>query len=118
MAKLKAPKAQKDHIAGSFLSPWYQYFIKYEPAQYFKDKSMPILAFYGELDIQVTAKENYAGLSELLGEHQDSEIILMPKMNHLFQEAKTGAMTEYRNIEQTMSPKVLNKMSEWINTRF
>lgn len=118
MAKLKAPEAQKDHIAGSFLSPWYQYFIKYEPAQYFKDKSMPILAFYGELDIQVTAKENYAGLSELLGEHQDSEIMLMPKMNHLFQEAKTGAMTEYRNIEQTMSPKVLNKMSEWINTRF
>ena len=118
MAKLQAPMEQKEFIANSFLTPWYQYFIKYDPERYFQNKSMPILALYGESDIQVTGKENYAGLSILLREHKDKEIILLPKMNHLFQEAKTGAISEYRTIEETMSPKVLNKISDWLNTRF
>jgi hypothetical protein len=35
-------------------------------------------------------------------------------MNHLFQECKTGAFSEYGEIEQTISPQVLDKMSTWI----
>ena len=35
-------------------------------------------------------------------------------MNHLFQECKTGALAEYAEREQTISPTVLDKMSTWI----
>ena len=41
----------------------------------------------------------------------------LPGLNHLFQEAKTGLPMEYAIIEQTISPKVLELMSAWINAR-
>lgn len=38
----------------------------------------------------------------------------LPGLNHLFQEAKTGAFAEYADIEQTISPKALAEMADWI----
>lgn len=38
----------------------------------------------------------------------------MQGLNHLFQESKTGQISEYPEIEETMSPKVLEKISDWI----
>jgi hypothetical protein len=32
----------------------------------------------------------------------------------LFQEAKIGSVAEYAELEQTISPAVLDKMSSWI----
>ena len=40
-----------------------------------------------------------------------------PKLNHLFQTSQTGALSEYGKIEETMSPEVLNTISEWILKR-
>ncbi|MDI9308863.1 MAG: hypothetical protein QM535_01510 [Limnohabitans sp.] len=42
------------------------------------------------------------------------EIVNFEELNHLFQNCKTGAFSEYVEIEQTISPKVLEKMSDWI----
>jgi len=38
----------------------------------------------------------------------------LPGLNHLFQAAKTGSPAEYAEIEETMSPVVLEKVSSWI----
>jgi len=38
-------------------------------------------------------------------------------LNHLFQTAKTGAMSEYEEIEETMAPSVLERISNWIRSR-
>ena len=35
-------------------------------------------------------------------------------VNHLFQHCQTGAATEYRDIEETISPEVLEKMVQWL----
>jgi len=35
-------------------------------------------------------------------------------LNHLFQDANTGAIGEYAEIEETMSPVALEKISSWI----
>ncbi|MGL4520238.1 MAG: hypothetical protein ACRCUJ_11310 [Phocaeicola sp.] len=37
-----------------------------------------------------------------------------PGLNHLFQESKTGDIMEYGEIEQTLSPQVLNDITNWI----
>jgi hypothetical protein len=42
------------------------------------------------------------------------EIVEFPNLNHLFQEAKTGSVEEYGQLEQTIAPQVLDKMSSWI----
>jgi hypothetical protein len=38
----------------------------------------------------------------------------LPKLNHLFQTATTGAPAEYGKIEETVSPTVLELIASWI----
>ena len=35
-------------------------------------------------------------------------------MNHLLQDAKTGAPSEYNDIEETMSPAALKIITDWL----
>jgi len=41
-------------------------------------------------------------------------VVELPGLNHLFQTAKTGAVGEYSEIEETMSPVALDKVASWI----
>lgn len=97
-------------------SPWFEYFIKFNPQDYLSKLKMPILAINGSLDVQVTPKENLEGIRQALKKagNKKSEIIELAGLNHLFQEAKTGAPSEYSQIEQTISPKALEIMTNWI----
>jgi len=38
----------------------------------------------------------------------------MPGLNHLFQKAKTGGVSEYGSLEETVNPEVLTKVTSWI----
>jgi hypothetical protein len=42
------------------------------------------------------------------------EVDELPGLNHLFQTARTGAVSEYAEIEETMSPLALEKIASWI----
>ncbi len=41
---------------------------------------------------------------------------LYPNLNHLFQHAQTGAVSEYSTIEETVSPEVLQDIVGFIRT--
>jgi hypothetical protein len=47
------------------------------------------------------------------GGNQHFEVVELPGLNHLFQNAKTGAVGEYGQIEETMSPVALEKIASW-----
>ncbi len=38
----------------------------------------------------------------------------LPKLNHLLQTAETGNISEYRKIEETLSPTALQIIGDWI----
>ncbi|MDQ5929803.1 MAG: uncharacterized protein QG594_1584 [Bacteroidota bacterium] len=101
-------------------SAWFVYFIKLNPAAYWRQLKIPVLALNGSLDLQVTPQENLAGIKASLqkAKNNDFEILELPNLNHLFQEAKTGSVQEYKDLEQTISPKVLDTMSTWILKRY
>jgi hypothetical protein len=40
-----------------------------------------------------------------------------PGLNHLFQTCKTGAVSEYGAIEETLAPAVLETIGNWILKR-
>ena len=40
---------------------------------------------------------------------------MLPGLNHLFQTSKTGAISEYGQIEETISPTALEPMLDWLN---
>jgi len=105
-----------ENEAKKMANPWFVYFLKFNPDEYWSKVKVPVLALNGSLDSQVSAKENLAGIKASLekAKNKSFEIVECPNMNHPFQEAKTGAVSEYAEIEQSISPIVLDKMSSWI----
>ncbi|HZP18493.1 MAG TPA: hypothetical protein VFB00_11035, partial [Terriglobales bacterium] len=76
----------------------------------------PVLVLNGEKDLQVPPQQNLPPIRKALeaGGNKNSEVIELPGLNHLFQTSKTGAVSEYGEIEETMSPVALEKIAGWI----
>ena len=97
-------------------SPWFRFFLKFDPRPVLENVTVPVLALNGEKDLQVPAKENLEEIDKALkiAGNKNYKIIMLPNLNHLFQTAKTGSPSEYGNIEETFSPLALRIMTEWI----
>lgn len=97
------------------LTPWFRYFVNYDPVPALKKVKCPVLALNGEHDLQVPT-ENLAKIAAALeaGGNRDYELVKLPGLNHLFQTSKTGALSEYAQIQETISPVALELMSAWI----
>ena len=101
------------------LSPWMQYFLKYDPRPTLEKVHVPVLALDGSLDLQVPPKQDLAAIDAALtrGGNRDHRVELLPGLNHLFQPATTGSPSEYATIEETFSPAALKIIADWINAR-
>ena len=103
----------------SFNAPWMHYFVSYDPSIVLKDVQCPVLALNGSKDTQVPASVNLAAIRKGLerGKNKNVTIKELPNLNHLFQECKTGAPSEYGEIEQTFSPVALTEILKFIQTQ-
>ncbi len=101
-------------------TPWVQTFARYDPAPTLRKVSCPVLAINGELDLQVPCDANLEAIELALKEGGNTDVTIkaFPKLNHLFQSCETGLITEYAQIEETMSVEVLDLMADWIAERF
>jgi fermentation-respiration switch protein FrsA (DUF1100 family) len=110
------PEAQIAPQIKAISSPWFRYFLTYDPAPALSKLKCPVLVINGEKDLQVPPKQNLPAIRKALqaGGNKDFEIDELPSLNHLFQTAKTGAPTEYAEIEETIAPIALEKMATWI----
>jgi len=97
-------------------SPWFQYFLKYDPQPTLTLVKCPVLAINGEKDLQVPPKENLAAIKKALKKGGNKNFVTkeLLGLNHLFQECKTGSPDEYGEIEQTFSPMALQEILNWI----
>jgi uncharacterized protein len=97
-------------------SPWFRYFLSYDPAPALRQVRCPVLALAGSKDLQVPPAQNLPAIRAALeaGGNKKFEVVELPGLNHLFQTATTGAPSEYSTIEETMSPVALEKISSWI----
>ena len=123
------PEAQRanlgsiDNLAAQadrqFSLPWMRFFVSYDPAPTLMKVRCPVLALNGSKDFQVPPKENLAALSAALaaGGNRDATVKELPGLNHLFQTANTGALSEYAVIDETIAPAALDEMSGWIAAR-
>ena len=103
-------------ITDQVTATWFYNFLKIDPNEYVKKVKIPVLALNGENDLQVIAKENLMGIKTTLTKSGNKNVTVkeFPKLNHLFQESKTGAVDEYGKIEQTISPLVLTEILTWL----
>ena len=103
----------------TILSPWFRFFLAYDPTTDVAKIKVPVLALTGEKDVQVVARPNLDAIRSALERagHKEHEVVALPGLNHLLQECTTGAVTEYSTIEQTMAPKALEAVGDWILAR-
>ncbi len=100
-------------------SPWFQFFLDYDPASTLRTVDTPVLALFGELDLQVIPAQNRGPMEEALraGNHPDYTIRVLPKANHLFITATTGSPAEYATLPKEFVPEFLPLVTDWILKR-
>ena len=98
-------------------SPWFVALLDFDPRPYFAEIRCPVLALNGKKDLQVAWQENLEGIRLGLeaGGNENVTLRALPDLNHLFQHCRTGALSEYGTIEETMSPAVLALVGDWIS---
>src|SRR6266566_4163445 len=116
IAKARDFSRQSYALARMMSSPWFRFFLDYDPVPALKKTECPVLALNGGEDLQMAPKENLAQIQKALqeGGNQDFQTKELPGLNHLFQHAPTGSPTEYGGIEETMAPEALSAISDWL----
>jgi fermentation-respiration switch protein FrsA (DUF1100 family) len=76
-----------------------------------------VLALNGELDLQVDPDQNLPVIERTLREGGNERFTIkrMTGLNHLFQKARTGLITEYAEIEETFNPEALETIRKWLD---
>jgi dipeptidyl aminopeptidase/acylaminoacyl peptidase len=99
-----------------FNSPWFKYFLNYDPIPKLKRVKCPVLMLFGELDLQVPAELNKDTMVDALkkGGNKNYTSKIFPKANHLYQCAKTGSPAEYGNLDKRFVSGFLDFMSNWL----
>ncbi len=110
-------KSQANQQIAQVTTPWFRYFLTYDPAPALRQTRVPVLTLFGELDLQVTPKQNRGPLAEALGGNPDVTIETLPGANHLFQAAMTGSPSEYATLEKAFVPGFLELIADWIVAR-
>jgi fermentation-respiration switch protein FrsA (DUF1100 family) len=98
------------------LAPGSRENLKFDICPVLRQVRCPVLALNGGKDSQVPPRENLAGIERELkaSGNKDYTVQELPGLNHLLQTCGTGATSEYIKIEETMSPLVLQTVSDWI----
>jgi hypothetical protein len=110
------PDAQLGAQIKAVSSAWYRYFLTYDPATALRRVRCPVLAMAGERDLQVPPRLNLPAIRQALDEggNRNVSIVELPGLNHLLQTARTGAVSEYGQIAETMAPIALETIAGWI----
>lgn len=97
-------------------TPWFRFFLTYDPYTALTKVDCPVLALIGDKDVQVPAETNLTAIEKALkeGGNPNYKMLKLKNLNHLFQTSITGAISEYGQIEETISPNVLEIVKEWI----
>ena len=114
---IEAFAAQKAaQSARTFQHPRYQFILAHDTAEDWAKVKVPVLAVFGELDVQCDAAQNAAGLRQALarGGNENFTVKVIPSANHLLVKAKTGSMREYATVPKDLAPGLLEIITEWV----
>jgi len=110
-------RAQQQLVAVQL--PWFRFFLDFDPATVLEQVNVPVLALFGEKDLQVPPDVNVDPMRAALerAPTTDFAIEVIPGANHLFQEAVTGSPNEYATLKKEFVPGFLDLIANWILKR-
>jgi len=107
-------RATLESQAESYTLPWFRAFLQLDPVPHLRRVRCPVLVLIGSLDLQVDPDQNLPVIEKALGGNKRATIRRLDGLNHLFQKARTGLITEYAQIEETINPTALNLITDWL----
>lgn len=115
----KAADTHVDCVLSWYKSPWFRFFIDYDPKTALKQVMCPALFLFGELDTQVPLQANRTVIGDVLKKsgNKDYTLKTIPGANHVFQVANTGSPYEYLSLEKKFAPGFLEFVSDWVLKR-
>jgi uncharacterized protein len=95
---------------------WFRSFIELEPSEAIALINVPMLALFGEKDMQVLPAPNSEAADSLsASEDLPLETVTIPSANHLFQPANTGMPGEYGMLDKRFADGFVEAILEWLD---
>lgn len=96
--------------------PWTISYFKTDPRPFWRKVRCPVLLLIGDRDVQVPAEANLKEITRALarGRNKDVTAKTLPGLNHLYQNAETGAIDEYGRLEETFDIDALALIESWM----
>lgn len=101
-------------------SPAMTSFMTFDPQPSLRETTVPVLAVFGGLDVQVDAEQSVGPLEDALAAagNEDVTVVVIDDMNHILQPAETGQLDEYPQIDTTIHEDLLATLLEWLSKRY
>ncbi len=97
-----------------FQNAWMWHFLRTDARIDWQQVTQSSLLINGSLDIQTPVILNEPAFNQYLRTNTALQYTILPQINHLFQRAKTGDVTEYGQIETTIDAEVLRVIFEFL----
>jgi pimeloyl-ACP methyl ester carboxylesterase len=102
-------------------TPWFRSWLQYDPAELIRRMDQPVLALHGALDTEVPPAHadeiRKLGLARRNRPATHSQAVIVPGVNHLMIQAKTGAVDEYATLEpRVIASELATALTQWLAT--
>jgi hypothetical protein len=110
------PTPEIDATVDLASNPWMRFSLAYDPAPALQNLRVPVLALLPGLDVQVSAETNKPAIQAAVQNNPDATVIVLDGLNHLFQPATTGAVSEYSTLGEPFDAETITLIADWIDT--
>jgi len=100
-------------------TPWFKFFLDFDPATVLEKVTCPVLVLFGEHDTQVAAAPNRAAMEKAFAKSGNKKVRIevIPRANHLYQDSQTGGVGEYATLKKEFVPGFLDLVTTWITAQ-
>ena len=95
-------------------SPWRRYWWSYDLTKSLRALTCPALAVFAGRDLQTPPHHHLPNVRKALAANPRASLVVLPDLNHFLQTARTGAVSEYGDIDETLAPEVIDTVCDWI----
>lgn len=105
-----------ERVVATYATGWFAALAAYDPTLDWAQTTVPVLAIFGGLDMQVPAEQNAPPIETALAEagNDDVTVVILPGANHLFQTADTGSPAEYATLPAEFTPDLIPTLTDWL----
>ena len=101
------------------VTPWFSSLLAFDPAKTLPKARQPVLVVHGALDTQIPPHHatRLGDAAKTRKNAPKTEVAIVEGINHLLVPATSGEVDEYAQLkDQTISPKVLEKITTWLKS--